>query len=69
MDAVLFTFFQQLHADIVNHFPGKTAITETPTNTVDQFVVVTHQRVDQRRLGGIERHGRPETRQSGGKYK
>ncbi|MNV69229.1 hypothetical protein D3C71_1621310 [compost metagenome] len=67
--AFLFALLQQLHTDVVHHFASKTTITEAPTNTVDQFVVMTHQRADQRRFGGIERHDRPETRQNDGKYK
>ncbi|MNH35504.1 hypothetical protein D3C79_961950 [compost metagenome] len=58
-DTVLVRLFEQLHADIVHDFAGKAAVAETMTNLVDQFVVVTHEGLQQRWLGGIGLHVGP----------
>lgn len=56
---LLLVAFEQLHAHVVHHFARHAPVAEAPANMVDQFLVVTNQCGQQRRLGGIERHDAP----------
>ncbi|RZT39187.1 hypothetical protein EV147_2382 [Cupriavidus agavae] len=49
--------FEQLHAHVLQHVPREMPVTEAPANVIDQFVVVTQQGGEQRRMGGVAQHG------------